>query len=95
MPTSAQNDLKYSGRFACQVYTKKIDFQFLSRWMESMISMIVMTVFLAILNKIEFHLVQNRKKNCHHIVNIWFIFYFEPNVISFGSKSKGKLSPYC
>ena len=28
--------------------------------------MIVMTVSLPILNQIEFHLVQNRKENCHH-----------------------------
>ena len=28
--------------------------------------MIVVTVFLPILNQIEFHLVQNRKENCHH-----------------------------
>ena len=28
--------------------------------------MIVMTVFPSILNQIEFHLVQNRKENCHH-----------------------------
>ena len=25
-----------------------------------------MTVFLSILNKMNFHLVQNRKENCHH-----------------------------
>ena len=28
--------------------------------------MIVVTVFLSILNQIEFHLVQNRKENCYH-----------------------------
>ena len=28
--------------------------------------MIVVTVFLSILNQTEFHLVQNRKENCHH-----------------------------
>ena len=28
--------------------------------------MIVVTIFLLILNQIEFHLVQNRKENCHH-----------------------------
>ena len=28
--------------------------------------MIVVTVFLSILNQMDFHLVQNRKKNCHH-----------------------------
>ena len=28
--------------------------------------MIVVTVFLAILNQMDFHLVQNRKENCHH-----------------------------
>ena len=28
--------------------------------------MIVVTVFLSILNKMEFHMVQNRKENCHH-----------------------------
>ena len=28
--------------------------------------MIVVTVFLSILNKKQFHLVQNRKENCHH-----------------------------
>ena len=28
--------------------------------------MIVVTVFLSILNQMELHLVQNRKKNCHH-----------------------------
>ena len=27
---------------------------------------IVVTVFLSILNQIEFHFVQNRKENCHH-----------------------------
>ena len=27
---------------------------------------IVVTVFLLILNQMEFHLVQNRKENCHH-----------------------------
>ena len=25
-----------------------------------------MTVFISILNQIEFHLVKNRKENCHH-----------------------------
>ena len=28
--------------------------------------MIVVTVFLPIMNQMEFHLVQNRKENCHH-----------------------------
>ena len=28
--------------------------------------MIVVAVFLSILNKIDFHLVQNQKENCHH-----------------------------
>ena len=28
--------------------------------------MVVVTVFLSILNQIEFHLIQNRKENCHH-----------------------------
>ena len=28
--------------------------------------MIVVTVFLSILNQMEFHLVQNRKDNCQH-----------------------------
>ena len=28
--------------------------------------MIVVTVFLSILNQMEFNLVQNRKENCHH-----------------------------
>ena len=28
--------------------------------------MIAVTVFLSILNQMEFHLVQNRKENCHH-----------------------------
>ena len=28
--------------------------------------MIVVIVFLSILNQMEFHLVQNRKENCHH-----------------------------
>ena len=28
--------------------------------------MIVVTVFLSILNQMDFHLVQNRKENCHH-----------------------------
>ena len=28
--------------------------------------MILVTVFLSILNEMEFHLVQNRKENCHH-----------------------------
>ena len=28
--------------------------------------MIVVTVFLSILNQMEFHLVENRKENCHH-----------------------------
>ena len=28
--------------------------------------MIVVTVFLSILNQMKFHLVQNRKENCHH-----------------------------
>ena len=28
--------------------------------------MIVVTIFLSILNQIEFNLVQNRKENCHH-----------------------------
>ena len=47
--------------------------------------MIVMTVFLSILNQMEFHLVQNRKENCPHNhipsnlkgnVNIVFSVYF-------------------
>ena len=28
--------------------------------------MIIVTVFHSILNQMEFHLVQNRKENCHH-----------------------------
>ena len=28
--------------------------------------MVVVTVFLSILTQMEFHLVQNRKENCHH-----------------------------
>ena len=28
--------------------------------------MIVVTIFLSILNQMDFHLVQNRKENCHH-----------------------------
>ena len=32
----------------------------------SNIDMIVVTVFLTILNQMEFHLVQNRKEKCHH-----------------------------
>ena len=38
-------------------YTEKIQIE----W-----DMIIVTVFLSILNQIEFHLVQNRKENCHH-----------------------------
>ena len=29
-------------------------------------NMIVVTVFISILNQIDFHLVQNRTENCHH-----------------------------
>ena len=49
----------------CHVYTTLrklyvfISFQF--EW-----HMIVVTVFLSILNQMEFHLVQNRKENCQH-----------------------------
>ena len=28
--------------------------------------MLVVIVFLSILNQMEFHLIQNRKENCHH-----------------------------
>jgi len=46
-----------------QTYTEKticsISFQI--EW-----DLIVVSVFLSILNQIEFHLVQNRKENCHH-----------------------------
>ena len=65
--------------------------------------MIVVSVFLLIINKPEFHLVQNQKENCHHNHFLLhrmgydpsdsFPFDFEPNEIQFCSKSKGKLSP--
>ena len=51
----------YSQR--CVVYTlKKLYFLFFQiEW-----DMIVVTVFLPILNQMEFHLVENRQENCHH-----------------------------
>jgi len=33
--------------------------------------MIVETVFLSIFNHMDFHLVQNRKENCHHDHILW------------------------
>ena len=38
-----------------------ISISFHSEW-----DMIVVTVFLSLLNQMEFHLVQNREENCHH-----------------------------
>ena len=48
----------------CQLtYTEKnyVSISFHIEW-----DMIVVTVFLSISNQMEFHLVQNRKENCHH-----------------------------
>ena len=44
--------------FSTPAYTLKTMFSF--PW-----DMIVVTVFLSILNQMEFHLVQKRKENCH------------------------------
>ena len=51
-----------------------ISFSFHIEW-----DMIVVTVLLLILNQMEFHLVQNRKGNCHH------------DHISFNMKGNGNL----
>ena len=52
--------------------------------------MIVVTVFLLIMNEMEFRFVYNQKENCQydHIP-----FNLEPNGIPFGSKLQGKLFP--
>ena len=39
---------------------------FISNFFHIEWDMIVVTVFLSISNQMEFHLVQNRKENCHH-----------------------------
>jgi len=54
-------DFFWSNIFS-STYTEKnyISISFQIEW-----DMIMVTVFLSILNQIEFHLVQNRKENCH------------------------------
>ena len=53
---------KFLGRLcACSRYHWENYISFYIKW-----DMIVMTVFLSILNQIEFHSVQNRKENRHH-----------------------------
>jgi len=37
--------------------------------------MIVVTVFLSISNQIEFHFVQNRRENCHHVSYHWLTLF--------------------
>ena len=58
------NSMRNEGiSFIVAAYTEKTRYSisFQIEW-----DMIVVLVFLSILNQMEFHLVQNRKENCHH-----------------------------
>ena len=59
-PTRASQPISASNS-VCTHGEKSVSISFHIEW-----DMIVVTVFISIENQMEFHLVQNRKENCHH-----------------------------